>query len=80
MSDSRTHAGRLRKLEAVYTAPATCAACHGYPARIVYADPETEIPWHESIPPTGCPDCGTPPRGRELWVMIPQTDDGEPPI
>ncbi len=79
-TSGQTPAGRIRKLEALYTAPRICETCHGCPVRFVWTDPETEEPWHENYPETGCPDCGTPLKGREQWIMFPETGDGQPPI
>jgi len=43
-TSGQTPAGRIRKLEALYTAPRICETCHGCPVRFVWADPETEEP------------------------------------
>ncbi len=44
--------GRLRRLETFYRSH-TCETCYGAPVRTVYAD-------GESLPETGCPNCGRP--------------------
>jgi hypothetical protein len=77
-TSGQTPAGRIRKLEALYTAPRICETCHGCPVRFVWADPETEEPWHENYPETGCPDCGTPLKGREQWIMFRRQATGSP--
>jgi hypothetical protein len=68
-----TSARRLRALEAVYhPLAATCETCHGHPARLVYIDPDTDAVWHETMPETGCPDCGAPTHPREHHLIMPK--------
>lgn len=67
------NAERLRKLEVVYQASQKCPRCHGAPTRVVYEDPETREQWNESMPESGCLECGAPPF-NELVIVL--EDDG----
>jgi rubrerythrin len=71
MSDNR----RLRALERVYRPSQRCQTCHGHPYRLVYRDPETDHVWKESMPDSGCPECGVP-IARELVLVM--EDAGAP--
>ena len=79
MSIDGSPGGWLRKLEALYTAPQKCQTCYGHPSRLTYADPDTGIVWWESLPESGCPECGRP-IIREMRVGLPDDGSGEPPI
>ena len=39
--------------------PPACRVCLGRPSRVVMIDPVTNQETSESMPPSGCPACGT---------------------
>lgn len=53
-----------------------CATCKGLAMREAFVDPSTEIVWEETLPETGCPDCGAP-IFHEYIIMLPQFEGDE---
>lgn len=58
MPPDRSAERRLRHLETVWPKP-RCPICLGRPHRIVMVDSVTDEVISETMPGTGCPDCGS---------------------
>ncbi len=71
MRNNGTPGERLRRLEVLWQRPQACQTCHGHPSRIAFIDPDTGREWWESLPVTGCPECGARLKGREHRMAIP---------
>ncbi len=61
-------ARRLDRLE-ILCAP-VCPQCHGRPSRLVGIDEETNEQTSETLPESGCPECGALPFRTILLVGI----------
>jgi endogenous inhibitor of DNA gyrase (YacG/DUF329 family) len=48
---------RLDRLETIWPEP-RCPTCLGRPHRVVEVDRDTDAAISETMPETGCPDCG----------------------
>lgn len=65
-------AGRIKRLELRYRP--VCRTCGGWPGRVVVEDLDSGRT-DESVPRSGCPDCGTPPK-ETIKIIGEETDDG----
>ena len=54
----------------------SCKTCGDHPTRIICVDPETDVVWSESIPASGCPDCGRAPD-RDIALVMSVSESGE---
>ena len=65
---------RITRLEVLARA-GTCQTCYDWPVRMTTVDPETGILLDESLPETGCPDCGRPIRHERVLVVAATLDE-----
>lgn len=72
MSDSLSR--RIGHLETIWPKP-QCSTCLGRPHRVVMVDMDTDEAISETMPGTGCPDCGASVY-REYRIVVGCIADG----